>query len=104
MAQIDFGVNFIGRLHSDIGLGEAARQVLDTLKSSRIPVCEQALGEADLPYRVNLLSSSFPDILRLPERQRRLLTKGRYTVAQYYWELPRLKAEFQPALALADEL
>jgi glycosyltransferase involved in cell wall biosynthesis len=104
MLPIDFGINFIGKLESHIGLGEAARQVLDAVRLSQLPICERALGEVDLPYRVNLLTTSFPDVLKLTHQQQLFLRTGRYTIAQYYWELPRLKKAFQPALSIADEL
>lgn len=97
-------INLVGRLQDDIGLGAAAGRTLAALKGAGIDIHEASLGDLRLIHRINLLYTGLSSASRLTSAQTRYLRTGRFTIAQYYWELPKFPDIYRPALALADEL
>lgn len=98
------GINLIGRQRDDIGLGQAAWRTLDILRKQQIAVHEAAITDTYLPHRINLIIGDLVLPTLLTPKQRQFLTTDRYTVTQYYWELPRMLAAHTPALTVADEM
>jgi glycosyltransferase involved in cell wall biosynthesis len=97
-------INLVGRLQDDIGLGAAAGRTLAALRDAGIGIHEASLGDLRLIHRINLLYAGLSTASRLTTGQTRYLRTGRYTIAQYYWELPKFPDIYRPALALANEL
>ena len=114
------GVNLIGYIRGDFGLGESCRLVADGLSRSGIPFSIRNIsvhGDAPetndtwrmfeqntLPYRVNLIHLN-PDGLQAGAWKLGLGTfRGRYNIGFFLWEQPELPDIWMPALQLMDEV
>jgi glycosyltransferase involved in cell wall biosynthesis/SAM-dependent methyltransferase len=112
------GVNLAGYLSSEMGVGEAARQVRAALSASRLPTATidipveeahlaQALGglaDDDHPYEVNLICVN-ADMLPLvageaPSR----LFEGRHTAGLWFWEVERFPERWRGSFDHLDEV
>lgn len=114
------GVNLIGYIRGDFGLGESCRLVADGLSRSGIPFSVRNIsvhGDAPetndtwraferdtLPYRINLIHLN-PDGLQAGVWKLGLGTfRGRYNIGFFLWEQPELPDAWMPALRLMDEI
>ena len=114
------GVNLIGYIRGDFGLGESCRLVAGGLYQSKIPfsihnisVCGNApetneqwkhFEMKDLPYGINLIHLN-PDGLQNTVWKLGLNAfRGRYNIGFFLWEQPELPDVWKPALALMDEV
>lgn len=121
MSELERGVNLIGDLKVDAGLGEAARLITDTLLRQNIPVTHvdmryrfkrTAKGLEDryenLPqdarYPVNLLLYNFTHMYEIPLDRFKQVTRGRYTIGYWFWELEKIPENFYPSFAEVDEV
>lgn len=114
------GVNLIGYIRGDFGLGESCRLVADGLSKSGIPFSVRnvsvhgdapetndtwrAFEQDTLPYRINLIHLN-PDGLQTGVWKLGLGTfRGRYNIGFFLWEQPELPDAWMPALGLMDEV
>lgn len=114
------GVNLIGYIRGDFGLGESCRLVADGLSRSGIPFSVrnlsvhgdapetndswQAFEQNALPYRINLIHLN-PDGLQTGVWKLGFGTFcGRYNIGFFLWEQPELPDVWMPALELMDEV
>ncbi|MEK6277268.1 MAG: glycosyltransferase [Actinomycetota bacterium] len=112
-----WGANVIGYLRAEMGIGEAARQVVAALEARRVPVRRIALpapyhreehefevdSEADLPVNlVCVTADSLPELAGLPDIY--ALLRARYSVGLWWWEVSRFPASMRPAFDLLDEV
>ena len=115
-----FGVNLIGHIRGDFGLGESCRIVAGMLRASNVPFSVYNLpqngsaGESNmtwrdqersnLPYSVNLVHLNPNEIANAVWRlDRKRLTAG-YNIAFWLWELPEFPREWNYTFQLFDEI
>lgn len=114
------GVNLIGFLGAELGLGSAARSSALALNAAGLPV---NLINFDLPssmkigdrnpgiqqstgfeYGINLIHINPPEYIHLWKRFGKALLVGRYNIGVWYWELPDLPDEWLKGFRVLDEI
>lgn len=114
------GINVIGLLRGELGVGEAARLALRAVERSGVPhavvVDDATVHRQEHPfldeghaigapvYAVDLLAvnaDGFADALRRTGRARR---PGRHVIGLWFWEVEVFPSRFADALALVDEV
>ena len=115
------GVNLIGFLEADLGLGSAARGVELALRTAEIPVnlinidlqntgertgggLHSPLGSSGPEYGINLIHINPPEYLFLWNRVEKDLLAGGYNIGVWYWELPELPHEWRKSFGVLDEI
>jgi len=112
------GVNLVGFLEAESGLGEFARRLAHALGSTDIPVAaipyrgtharrEHALPFAaaeEAAYDVNLLSLSADDLVKFAAVAGVELFANRYSIGVWFWETNILRDEDRAATRYLDEL
>lgn len=113
------GVNVVGYLRSETGVGQAARNVLNCLASARFPVAAVVLESGDLSRKGDRNSDRFPQgfqhginifnvnaDMALPVRDYlgRDVFAGRYNIGYWFWEMPIFPDRWSGALDLYDEI
>jgi glycosyltransferase involved in cell wall biosynthesis len=115
-ASLGPGVNLIGYLYGQFGLGQAARMYARALLAEGYPVAptdagiaiSHACGDQSLaavmgqgtPFATNLVFVN-PDLFgKLAPR----LGEGTYTIGFWFWELDMVPQQWQAALDLVDEV
>jgi glycosyltransferase involved in cell wall biosynthesis len=115
------GLNIIGYLRGELGLGEAGRRMALAADTAGVPyqtaeygflgarqldpfAAHATIADSEAPYRVNLLcvnaDSTFHLVANLPPGLRR----GRYQVGLWFWETDRLQPGTEGPLDLVDEV
>lgn len=113
------GVNLVGFLHAEFGLGEAARLLIKGLDARKVPVLpldaplahltRQETEFVALPawsdgFPVNLLCVNGNLIPGLVEDVGPELFRDRHTIAMWFWETSRLPEDWVPAFEYLDEI
>ncbi|MFO1413390.1 MAG: glycosyltransferase [Burkholderiales bacterium] len=113
------GVNVIGYLTAESGVGESARSMLRILKAAGIPVNAidfrignvsrkgetiPGVAKADELYGINLFHINADQMFVARDGLGPSLFAGRYNVGCWAWELSAFPDVFVPALALVDEV
>lgn len=113
------GVNLLGYLGADLGLGEIARGYASALRTLGAPLAELDLrlssqsprtGSAGTrtagkaKYRVNLICVNPPELPPLRAEFGRALFFRRYTIGAWWWELPAFPAGWEGCAGLFDEI
>ena len=112
------GVNLIGYLHAESGIGEAARASLRALRSSHLPfsLVDYRLGNVSrmdesieggnhwAHYPVNLLHVNADQSKVARDHLGRELFEGRYTLGYWFWEMPRFPDFLHFAFDQVDEI
>jgi len=115
------GINLIGPVKAEIGLGQSARLLCAAIKESGIAFTvynykqlnsvRQDDGQWDaaitntLPYSVNLIHLNPPELLLAVSYQMKSgFRDGRYNIAFWLWELEEFPEEWLPALDKVDEV
>ena len=117
LVRLEFGVNLLGPLQSEKGVGEGCRATLRALEAAGIPCTlnnwvdptsvnregvRQLFG-LDNPYPVNLIHLN-ADALPLLARQLPHYRTGRVNVGYWNWELDVFPEDWQESFALCDEV
>ena len=112
-------VNLVGRLSSEMGLGEAARRAIDALDSVDVRVFPidsavvagrrgeigfSSFDAADAAFDVNLLCINGDELVDFAALVGEGFFADRYTIGIWFWELAEPPAEWSAALELLDEL
>jgi glycosyltransferase involved in cell wall biosynthesis len=114
-----FGINVVGYFRSELGTGEAARQIVSALDAERIPLLpihgqtipvsrqshpyETATPE-EAPFQVNLICMNAD---MLPEFARQAGTEffaGRYSIGMWFWEVERFPERWRDSFSLLEEV
>lgn len=111
------GINLIGHIRGDFGLGESCRLVAQALQAAQIPfalhniplngpakeenLTWEAYEQPNLPYGINLVHLN-PNEMMGAVKERVL--GGRYNIAYWLWELPEFPAEWMYTFKLVDEI
>ena len=117
---VPFGVNLVGHIRGDFGLGESCRLVAGALREAGIPfsvfniVQNGAAGETntqwadreqdDLPYSVNIIHLNPNELSNAVWRMKPEKLKNRYNIGFWLWELEDFPAEWQYTFRLFDEI
>lgn len=112
------GINLIGYLHAESGVGEAARASLRALRESGIPfsLVDYRLGnvsrmgeviaahENRACYPINLLHVNADQTKIARDHLGPELFEGRYTIGYWYWEMPEFPEFLHFAYDQVDEI
>jgi glycosyltransferase involved in cell wall biosynthesis len=115
------GVNLIGYLRSETGVGEAARGTLRALNTVNYPLAYTNITLNDIarkndftidrfslqvgaPYPINLLHVNADQIPHVQEELGRNHFKGHYNVGFWFWELSQFPGDWQDRFALLNEI
>lgn len=111
-----FGVNLVGYLSGDLGLGVAARRMHAALDSAGIPVATVAYDRTssrrsgpsqrslDAPYSVNLLVITPDQLPYFVEDVGRDFFEGRHNIGLWYWETNVLTDRQRSSFEWVDEV
>jgi glycosyltransferase involved in cell wall biosynthesis len=111
------GVNVLGYLAFDQGLGAVARQVVASLRAAGVAVAalnheraveseriNEAIGEAVARYATNLVVVNADQFEFVVADHGATLLEGRRTIAYWFWELEDVPARFRDAIDHVDEI
>lgn len=116
------GVNVVGLLRTQNGLGEHARLVTQGLQTAQVPIalkdCQfsgaisegtevfgiESLLRESPPFAVNLFCFNPPHIFNLFADMPPTYAASRYNIGYGYWELPRYPREWLQSMNLLDEI
>ncbi len=118
--SVPFGVNLLGHVRGDFGLGESCRLVAGGLEASGVPFSVYNLpmngpaGENNLdwaareqeayPYSVNLVHLNPGELANALWRLKPGELRKRYNIAYWLWELPEFPEEWHYTFRLFDEI
>jgi glycosyltransferase involved in cell wall biosynthesis len=115
-----FGVNLIGYLGAENGVGRAARLSIAAAEAAEIPASlrnfevgcvsrkeelpEGAAGNVDSPYPINLFHINADQIPIAHSQLEPELFSGHYNIGFWYWELQEFPAAWHTAYSHLDEI
>lgn len=118
--KLEFGVNLIGDIRAEIGLGQSMRLVANELELSRYPfgIYDFQLGgnvrrrdaswncriREDYPYAVNLFHVNPQEVALAYLYLNKDIWKNRYNIAFWLWELEEFPEEYVETLKFFDEV
>jgi glycosyltransferase involved in cell wall biosynthesis len=117
LSSLPFGVNVLGYLNSEKGVGEAGRSNLRIVEAAEIPhvanntvdagsqnieALSRSISTAN-PYLVNLVAVNADQFTGFAESNRPYFS-GRYNIGCWVWEMPEFPAEWASAFAHVDEI
>jgi glycosyltransferase involved in cell wall biosynthesis len=118
-ARFPKGLNVVGYLHAELGVGEAARSTIRAATAAGVPFSlidyrkgsQSRMGEQvddGLPrgqkYAVNLLHVNADQVPFVAAELQRSFFDGRYNIGYWNWELPDLPDEQLKAFDFLDEV
>lgn len=122
-APVGEGVNLIGFLRAESGLGEAARQIVGAARRLGVPLATHTYAPANLaarqehafpdlrpvpgvvnPYDTNILCLNAPEVTRLAAELGGDLFRGRCTAGAWAWELEDFPKSWLRAFEFVDEV
>lgn len=117
-ATVPFGVNLVGYLSAELGVGEVARQVVGALDAAGVPVLPQrqvagasrqghdfaARGGLENPFAVNLLCVNADMTPVVAAQAGEDFFRDRFTVGWWWWEVQSFPAVWQSSFERLDEV
>lgn len=116
----NLGLNIVGFLTADLGLGESARCMVRAADASAIPAalvplkvnCRNRLGDDTYaprlqdtnPHPVNVIHVDPPASRDLDHHHGRGFRAGKYNIGYFAWELPEFPDAWVPSFAYYDEI
>ena len=114
------GLNIVGFLSADLGIGESARCMVRAADAAQLPAalvplklhCKNPQGDQtyaarlrpDNPYSVNVVHIDPPATHDFDHHQGAAFRKGKYNVAYWAWELPEFPDAWVPACDYFHEI
>jgi glycosyltransferase involved in cell wall biosynthesis/SAM-dependent methyltransferase len=112
------GVNLAGYLSSELGVGEAARQVgvaleacevpaakIDVpVESSQMPSALGKLGASDLPFEFNLICVNADMLPELASAAGPSMFEGRHSAGLWFWEVGQFPERWRGSFDYLDEV
>lgn len=114
------GVNLLGYIQGEIGLGQSCRLVAETLEASGIPFTVTNYDKVSAmrfnddtwahkitntsPFNINLMHINPYELPLAYYRLGRDIWDKRYNIAFWLWELEKFPEEWEPSLKLANEI
>lgn len=118
--SIPFGVNLIGHIRGDFGLGESCRLVAGALRETGIPFSVFNMSQNsvaretntqwadserdDLPYSVDIIHLNPNELSNTVWRMKPGKLKSRYNIGFWLWELEDFPQEWEYTFKLFDEI
>ncbi len=118
--HVKLGLNIVGFLTADLGVGESARCMVRAADAAAIPAalvplklnCKNRLGDQtyaarlqdDNPHTVNVVHVDPPASRDIDHHHGRGFRAGKYNVAYFAWELPEFPDAWVPSLDFFDEV
>lgn len=113
-----FGVNVVGYLHSELGVGEVARQITTALDATSIPSLPVGLIAPNSrqdhayastthehnPFAVNLVCVNADVLPAFAEQAGTEFFAHHYSIGFWWWELSAFPSEYQPSFDVIDEV
>ena len=114
-----WGVNVVGYFSAELGVGEAARQVVAALDARGVPVLPvqsvspslsrqghpfTEFGHGDAQFPVNLICVNADMLPDFAARAGERFFAGRYSIGLWFWEVSRFRSEWQSSFELVDEV
>jgi glycosyltransferase involved in cell wall biosynthesis/SAM-dependent methyltransferase len=113
-----WGVNVVGYLQSELGVGEAARQVISALDTTSVPVAPVGLlaplsrqghtfsapQEPEFPFSVNVLCVNADGLPGLVGEVGTAFRRDRYTIGMWFWEISKFPKRWEHSFHFLDEL
>lgn len=116
----EFGVNVVGYFRSELGVGEAARQVVGALDAAGVPLLPlhgatiplnrqghpfTHLDHGDARYPLNLICMNADALPEFAQQAGRRFFDGRYSIGLWFWEVSEPpEAGWVEAFSLLDEV
>jgi glycosyltransferase involved in cell wall biosynthesis len=119
LSQSPFGVNVVGYFRSEVGTGEAARQVVGALDTEHIPVMPihgqfipvSRQGHAyttgspeDAVFPVNLICMNADMLPEFANHAGEEFFGGRYSIGLWFWEIARFPDRWRSSFSLLEEV
>ena len=115
------GINLIGDIRAETGLGQGCRLVADELEASGIPYSiylYEQLGDIragtytkydskiqkNLPYNINLIFVNPHDLGLIFQQNHEKIWNGRYNIGFWSWELEEFPDKWTPCFHCVDEI
>jgi glycosyltransferase involved in cell wall biosynthesis/SAM-dependent methyltransferase len=112
------GVNLAGYLSSELGVGEAARQILSALAaceipaatidvpvdSAQMPAALGGLGKSDLPHGFNLICVNADMLPELAGAASPEMFEGRHSAGLWFWEVGEFPERWSGSFEHVDEV
>ena len=118
--EAPFGANVVGYFRSELGVGEAARQVVNALDAAdvpllplhgrTIPLSRQGhpfthLDYTDARYPINVICMNADALSEFAQQAGRQFFNGRYSIGLWFWEVSSVpSAGWNEQFALLDEV
>lgn len=114
-----WGVNVVGYFRSELGMGEAARQVVAALDAKDIPVLPvhgqtiplsrqghvyETATPADAVFPVNLICMNADVLPEFAGQAGNEFFAGRYSVGLWFWEVSRFPERWRGSFSLLEEV
>ena len=117
LSRLQFGVNVLGYLNSEKGVGEGVRSNLRIVEATGLPFVANNIVDSgshnveslthsiatENPYAVNLITVNADQFPSFANSQQSYL-KGRYNIGYWAWELPEFPPEWTESFEYADEI
>ena len=118
--QARLGLNIVGFLTADLGVGESARCMVRAADAAGLPAalvplrlnCRNRLGDDTYaarlgpanPHQVNVFHIDPPAAAEIDHHHGRAFRTGRYNIGYFAWELPEFPDSWLPAFDFFDEI
>jgi len=115
--ELPVGINLLGHLESEKGVGESARSNLRIVQATGVPYVANNWVDLESrnveslpdkltnenPFMINLLTVN-ADRFVLFAKERHSYLQGRFNIGYWAWELPEFPEEWAPSFGYADEI
>ena len=113
------GINLVGYLQAETGMGQGARGIVSALETTHIPVSPHSVSlnvearsqdptlgpvHSDFPYDVNLFFVNADQVEPVRQHVGPEVFNGRYNIGFWLWELSRFPVELQPSFRRFHEI
>jgi glycosyltransferase involved in cell wall biosynthesis len=118
--HMHLGLNIVGFLSADLGVGESARCMVRAADAAKLPSalvplklhCKNRLGDQTYaerfqeknPHEVNVIHLDPPSSHDLTHHHGEAFLKGKYNIAYWAWELPEFPDAWVPCIDYYDEI
>ena len=118
--HVQLGLNVVGFLTAELGVGESARCMVRAADATALPValvplklnCKNRLGDQtyaarlsdENPHNVNVVHIDPPASRDIDHHHGRHFRAGKYNIAYFAWELPEFPDAWVPSLDYYDEV